>query len=499
MTEADQPTEEPLSRHRRANTIGQLLPLVSGYGLAFVSTPIVVSSLGLQAFGIWAVSGAVAQYAALLDLGIGRAITRFVALHRANGDHRRAAQVVATSLLALVTLALVLIGIAWLIAPSTRSVFSFASGRQARIVLVSAATILGSGLVASGLASASYGKGRMLKGNVAGTMARASTVLGGLAALLVDADLETFAVGNAIGAVVGLAAALAFLVAFDDGITLARPSAAVAREQLAFGFKSQLQMVSELIVFQSDKVIVGVVVGPTAAGAYELGNRLALATRAVAVLAGLSLTPELTHEYTRGGIAAVRSRYLDLTRVTTGLALLPLLLVAAVAPVLLEAWLGRAPELSIAVVTALCVSFTLNAATAVTTVAALAIGRPGLPAIYNWVAAVVNIALAIPLTVLLGAPGVLLATAIGTAAGAVCGFGMFRSVIGVSTRELLRSLDSYVVGLAAAALVAIAAHLVDVSERGPAALALAGLSVTFVALYVPLGMRRGFLPRLRRA
>ena len=51
-----------------------------GWRSPLTSTPIVVSSLGLKAFGIWAVSGAIAQYGALLDLGIGRAITRFVAL-----------------------------------------------------------------------------------------------------------------------------------------------------------------------------------------------------------------------------------------------------------------------------------------------------------------------------------------------------------------------------------------------------------------------------------
>ncbi len=291
MAETQDPADDEHRRNRRANTIGQLLPLVSGYGLAFVSTPIVVSSLGLRAFGIWAVSGAVAQYAALLDLGIGRAITRFVALHRANDEHHRAAQVVATSLVALSLLALTLVGLAWLIAPATVDAFSFASEKQARTVLVSAVIILGCGLVAQGLSSASFGKGRMVKGNVAGTIARSSTVIGGLIALLVDADLETFAVGNAMGAIGGLIAATAVLVVFDDGIPLARPSLAVAREQLTFGFKSQLQMIADLIVLQSDKVIIGIVVGPRAAGIYELGNRLALATRAVAVMAGFSLTP----------------------------------------------------------------------------------------------------------------------------------------------------------------------------------------------------------------
>ncbi len=168
----------------------------------------------------------------------------------------------------------------------------------------------------------------------------------------------------------------------------------------------------------------------------------------------------------------MRAKFLDLTRVTTALALAPLLLVAAVAPLLLEAWLDQSPALAVAVVTTLCLAFTLNTATAVTSVAALAIGRPGLPAIYNWVGAAVNIVLAIPLTILLDAPGVLIATAAGTAAGAICGFGMFLRVIDLPVRDLLRSLDSFAVGLPIAALVGVAAHFIGADGRLTAALAL---------------------------
>ena len=37
-------------------------------------------------FGVWAVTGAIAQYARLLDFGITRSLARFVALYDAEGD-----------------------------------------------------------------------------------------------------------------------------------------------------------------------------------------------------------------------------------------------------------------------------------------------------------------------------------------------------------------------------------------------------------------------------
>ena len=46
----------------------QVIPLIAGYGLNLVATPYVVSQLGLHDFGVWAMTGAIAQYAALLEI-----------------------------------------------------------------------------------------------------------------------------------------------------------------------------------------------------------------------------------------------------------------------------------------------------------------------------------------------------------------------------------------------------------------------------------------------
>src|SRR5690349_12508189 len=48
-------------------------------GVALVLSPYIVHEIGLRAYGFWALAVAVAQYSALLDLGIGQALNRFVA------------------------------------------------------------------------------------------------------------------------------------------------------------------------------------------------------------------------------------------------------------------------------------------------------------------------------------------------------------------------------------------------------------------------------------
>ena len=75
-----------MTAHRRGpsllrNTVAQSAPLMVGYIFSFVSAPVVIAGLGLRQFGIWALTGALAQYVALLDLGAGASLSRFIAKH----------------------------------------------------------------------------------------------------------------------------------------------------------------------------------------------------------------------------------------------------------------------------------------------------------------------------------------------------------------------------------------------------------------------------------
>ena len=63
------------------NSVALAVPKFSGYVFSFISAPVVLTGLGLRQFGIWALTGALAQYGSLLDLGVGASLARFVAAH----------------------------------------------------------------------------------------------------------------------------------------------------------------------------------------------------------------------------------------------------------------------------------------------------------------------------------------------------------------------------------------------------------------------------------
>jgi O-antigen/teichoic acid export membrane protein len=83
-----------LLRNTLYNLLGLGLPLF----VAIVTIPVLIVSLGLDRFGILTLIWAVVSYFGLLDLGMGRALTRHLAESWAQGDQEQAKRLVSTGL-----------------------------------------------------------------------------------------------------------------------------------------------------------------------------------------------------------------------------------------------------------------------------------------------------------------------------------------------------------------------------------------------------------------
>lgn len=69
------------------NTGTNYAVLAMRIGVTFILTPLYVKYLGVYNFGIWELVVATLGYTGLLDLGLGFSISRFIAKHKAEGDH----------------------------------------------------------------------------------------------------------------------------------------------------------------------------------------------------------------------------------------------------------------------------------------------------------------------------------------------------------------------------------------------------------------------------
>src|SRR5579864_5317005 len=89
-----------LARNTIWNLLGQIVPMV----VALATIPIIIRGMGVERFGVLSLAWIVVGYFSLFDLGIGRALTKFVADKLGPNEEQSIAPLAWTSLLLMLVL-----------------------------------------------------------------------------------------------------------------------------------------------------------------------------------------------------------------------------------------------------------------------------------------------------------------------------------------------------------------------------------------------------------
>lgn len=418
---AQQPRSEQPASERKIpsllrNTVAQSTPMLLGYFFSFVSAPIVLAGLGIRQFGIWALTGGIASYVALLE-GFGPSLSRFIAANQA--DRRTCGQYVAIGFVSGTVVSAIALGAAIAGARALSLAVTGISTTDMRIVCVSAALILLSGFFVNVLCAYPVGQCRMVAPNVGLSIGSTLNFVASVGAIAFGASLPGYALANAGAELLAVFVVAALVLRSERGLPLARPELGRLTGFVTYSAKYQLVNLSALINYQTDKIVLGLSVGPSAAGAYELACRVAAAARELGVYPMTALLPTLTAEISRSGLESVRRRYARLAAVTATFAFPPLVLTAAGAPLLLAAWLAQVPPYSTAVLVVLTLAYIPIVSSGVGYVVSAAASDPGLGARAGAGMAVANVVLTVILVQQFRVWGVLAGTAIALIGGAL--------------------------------------------------------------------------------
>lgn len=392
------------------NTAAQSMPIVSTSIFGLILAPIMLSRFGLPVFGVWAATGALAQYAKLLDLGITNSISRFVALYDAEGDRKRIEETIGIGVLAASAAGLLALIAAALAAPLVHEVLGVISVGEMRVVLLSAAGITAALLIAAVISAVPIGLREMAPPNVAATAGNVVNFVFSLIALALSTSLEVYALANLAAAIVSLLLAIFALLWVWPRPYLRRPTARHSRTIVSFGVKSQLVTLADIVNLQTDKLIIAAILGPATAGAFELANRVVQGVFQVGVLTVSALIPTATADLVKRGKAVI-VEYLERYTVRSLALALPLFgAVCVSAPYLLEAWLHEVPPDAVQIVLLSSFALGVNMTTGVAMTLVVSDGAPGLVAQTAVLLVVVNVALTIAAAPIFGLWGVLLGT-----------------------------------------------------------------------------------------
>jgi O-antigen/teichoic acid export membrane protein len=485
------PAPQPSSLLR--NVLAQSGNLLTTYGLSFIAAPIVVAGLGIREFGIWALTGALAQYGGLIDLGVGRSLSRYVAAHQS--DRRACGEYLAIGLITVSLVGMVLLAAAIAAAPLVAGAIHGISTSSMRVVLICSVVLLTASMATSAVSAYPIGMRRMVvpnAGSAAGSVVNFALSVG---AILAGDRLPGYALANAIAGVITVLLVVGLVIISERGIPLHWPTWSRTKEFLRYAIKNQLCWAMELVNYQSDKIVIAFAVGPAAAGAYDLANRVAFAVRGIGILPSITLLPTLTAELSHRGMDHLRDSYARLTELIVSVAFPFMWLAGALAPLLLGAWLSHVPRDATVVLPAMAFAYLANVSSDVGKVVASAAGDLTIVVRTVIATAIVNLALTVALAPLFGLWGVLAGTVIALTGGALTQVALVQRRFGLDPRSYI---SAVLPTLRVCALLAIPVIVISYSHlihgRFAAGAAVVLLSSLYTSAYLLLAARSGRLP-----
>ena len=418
-----------IARNTLYNGLGRGWEAVTG----LVVVAYVVHELGAGAYGLWAVAAAFTGYAALLDLGFSSAFAKFIAEHHARREDAAMTAVVATGICVYAVLGAAFLLVTWpmagwvvndLLPRFTGQAGDWADPvvRADLLFLVRGGLCLfvGGQLLAPFTAVAT-GLQRMEMTNAIGGAA-AAVKLGLLFYFIERGDGIRALLFAQAGSWVVFAAAMvvtAFAICPALRATPWRVSRRVFHRLFAFGWRSQVARLANLVMFETDVLVIAFLLQDLRiAGVYRVAVELANKLRQAGAVLLSALVPAAAHLDAQADEATLRTLYLRATRYLGAVVVPAAVFLAVAAEWVIGAWIG--PEidgaLAAGILRILLLGYVANLFCGPGVAIALGRGEAGLVMRAGLLSMSANIALTVSLLYTVGFWGIPIATAISMAA-----------------------------------------------------------------------------------
>ncbi len=432
----------PLSQLLVRNTLYNALGKSWGILLNLLLVPFLVSYLGVERFGLWALLAVVSGYFGLIDFGFGSSFVKYVAACRARSDDEGMNQVVRVGVVyyLVISLLLCLLVFPWI--PEVMRLFNVSPTlfAEARFVLGAALVVLAVQNLFAVFAAVLNGLQKMDVTNKIALVIATIRAFGMAGCILFDLGLKGLMVNQIF---VSLLNGLVQLRAAYHALPQLRLRpwtfrASLFREMYGFGAKVQVSRIAQMIAFQMDRVLIGFFFNVTLVAFYDIAIRISTAMRAFPLMLTSAIVPAASELDTRKNRFALINLHLRgskyLIFLSTPLACFVILHAAP----LIRLWVGPGFEKSVGVLQFLALGYYLNLVSGTASTIAMGMGRPDLEMRYGIVMASLNLVLSLILIVTVGFYGAALGSVLSLAVGSFYFMHLFHRLIGLPLGRFLK-------------------------------------------------------------
>jgi len=437
------------------NAAGRIWEAAVGIGL----TVYVIKMVGLDGFGLWSLVAVFTGYAALFDFGVSSAFTKYIASFAAQGRRDDVNAVVSTGTFFYGLLGIVFIAVGWplidlvldgvlalmaaLYPERTWAIEGNARWEEARFLFRGALILFAVTNCVAPFAAMQSGLQRMGITNLLSAAATLIKVAATVAFLELGYGVRGLLYTNAIVLAAFTAANIAVAYRIYPGLHcgLGHVRGAHFRTLLAFGWRSQVARLSNLVNFQTDRMIVALATGGQLdlVGLYRVGEDLAAKVRQVPALLVSALVPAVSDLDSRADHGRLAQLYIRSTKYVAAVTV-PLTAYAAAATDLLVSLYEDKSTLGVSSVVAriILVGYAMNLLPGPGVSVALGKGNAGLPMRAGLISTIGNIALTVILFQAVGFYGIPIATTLALSISTLWFFSALRGDVDVAPGKLLR-------------------------------------------------------------
>jgi O-antigen/teichoic acid export membrane protein len=391
-------TTGTLLRNTALNVGGRFFTMIC----TFILTPIILESLGAEAFGLWAISFAFVSTAYLADLGMFSAVQKYAAACFVDGHEARIPRL--STLAALLPFGFW--GFVALILGLTQSTLVASLGialplrDAAGVLLWTTPLLIGLNAAMWCQDAAISGMRRMDVTNIVRVASAVVNVAGILLVLRLGYGIEGLMCAIAVStlvAVLALAVAMRMLTRHTQPDS-SESSIAIVRQLMQLGIKVQGTNLLLMASAQMDKLVLSGVVGLSAVTYYELGSRLLGVAQTIPMMLISAIPMAASEFWARGDIEGLRRLYIRGSRWLSAVYIPLFGILIVLAPIITSFWVGPGYADSVESTRLLSLGGALNLTTGMGTTIGRGIGIPG----YETIFVAVSTLARLPLSIIMG-------------------------------------------------------------------------------------------------
>ncbi len=467
--------------------------------VAIPMTAYIVTRLGMDRFGIWALVSAATGAVGFLDFSLRTSFVKFLAEDLAQGRRDRLESVLSTGLVCYTLFAAVVGGLIVVLGDWLLGLLNVPAAhlREARIALYLSVARFLAGQILSVFSSICDARQRMDLTNSLGLSALAVSTALTIVLLECGWGMAGIATGQLVGTVLFYLACIPVSTRLIGAYALSWRGVTAATFHRLFGYSVRLHVSSicGIVNSQLDKFLLVRWATLSVVGSYELAMRLMSNLGSFQPFLAAGLLPAASHLRAAGEEHELRRIYERASSALFAVGMPPFVFLMCFAPETMAAWLGRPEPTAAAITVLLGAGYMVNSISNGMAFICQGIGRPDIQMRQSALQMFANLGLSIALLAAIGPMGAPIGTSLALIIGAAYFAVAFHRAMDIGTWAFLRRVA--VPPLACAALAVVPALAVKLAPGESRLLALAKLAVAgalYAVVWILLAARAGLLP-----